>query len=355
MSTDRRKIESNAHFLLEDGSVSDTRIPIDADFSVGRGEDCGLTLESTKASRLHANVILEGDQVWVEDLNSTNGTFINENKVSGKVKAESGDLVRFGDVSYRLIAPSRSGEVDEQQEAAQATPADEGATVLVSASSVAAPAAPKAPAPAPPPAPAAKAPRPAGPADVAPKESTPDIPTSWADSEELEQASHTRFVIRDPTAVADSGAKDPAQAITEARRQVAAEQPILVGLTDPIRGQVFRLTRKQDVDTWEMGRDESADIVIDDESVSGRHAQLACEHGRWKVVNMMSVNGTFVNDRKSLSAFLNPQDRIRMGNVELAFDGPADAKAAKQAAKTSQSRKSQSFFARLWSKLTGRG
>jgi pSer/pThr/pTyr-binding forkhead associated (FHA) protein len=38
------------------------------------------------------------------------------------------------------------------------------------------------------------------------------------------------------------------------------------------------------------------------------------------VVNLMSVNGTFVNGRKVLSAYLKTTDKIRLGNVELAFD-----------------------------------
>lgn len=150
----------------------------------------------------------------------------------------------------------------------------------------------------------------------------PSIPRSWADADQLEQASHTAFVASPPKSAADaeSGALHPLKAIAQARRSIPADEAILVGLTEPIQGKPFKLSRKGDTEKWEMGRGKGADIDIDDESVSGRHAQLICERGRWKVVNMMSVNGTFVNERKVLSAYLGPRDVIRMGTVELVFD-----------------------------------
>lgn len=150
----------------------------------------------------------------------------------------------------------------------------------------------------------------------------PSIPRSWADADQLEQASHTAFVASPPKSAADaeSGALHPLKAIAQARRSIPADEAILVGLTEPIQGTPFKLSRKGDTEKWEMGRGKGADIDIDDESVSGRHAQLIYERGRWKVVNMMSVNGTFVNERKVLSAYLGPRDVIRMGTVELVFD-----------------------------------
>lgn len=97
---------------------------------------------------------------------------------------------------------------------------------------------------------------------------------------------------------------------------------ILVGLTKPVRGKPILLGRPHETRKWELGRGKTGDILIDHESVSGCHAQVIGEQGRWRVVNLMSVNGTFVNDRKVLSAFLNSGDCIRMGVVDLAFDAP---------------------------------
>lgn len=150
----------------------------------------------------------------------------------------------------------------------------------------------------------------------------PSIPRSWADADQLERASHTAVFVRGSEDASDSGsgALHPLKAIAQARLNTPADLAILVGLTEPVRGTLFKLSRKGDTDKWEIGRGEGADISIDDESVSGRHAQLIHERGRWKIVNMMSVNGTFVNGRKVLSAYLNARDVIRAGGVELVFD-----------------------------------
>jgi hypothetical protein len=112
--------------------------------------------------------------------------------------------------------------------------------------------------------------------------------------------------------------------IEAARQHANNRQPRLIGLNHAVAGDVFALEFGSGRSKWELGRDAGADIRIPDDSVSGRHAQLIREQGRWKVVNLMSVNGTFVNGRKVLSAYLTTTDKIRLGNVELAFDAGDD-------------------------------
>ena len=78
---------------------------------------------------------------------------------------------------------------------------------------------------------------------------------------------------------------------------------------------------------------------------------------------MMSVNGTFVNERKVLSAYLSPHDVIRMGTVELVFDAKTSTRAAKPAAEASGAAKASSGgsgveaamkgLRRLWQSILG--
>lgn len=71
------------------------------------GRDDGLPVslagEST-VSRRHASVRLDGHRATVTDLGSTNGTFVNGNKVTGEVGLEIGDVVQFGSVRFRYEA-----------------------------------------------------------------------------------------------------------------------------------------------------------------------------------------------------------------------------------------------------------
>jgi hypothetical protein len=63
---------------------------------VGRMSDCWLTLDDELASRYHARFWVVGDTVEVEDLESRNGTYVNGEKITGRVALQDGDRVRIG-------------------------------------------------------------------------------------------------------------------------------------------------------------------------------------------------------------------------------------------------------------------
>jgi pSer/pThr/pTyr-binding forkhead associated (FHA) protein len=52
------------------------------EFLVGRSADCDLVLEDTLVSRRHARLFKKEGKVWIEDLNSSNGVFLNGKKIS---------------------------------------------------------------------------------------------------------------------------------------------------------------------------------------------------------------------------------------------------------------------------------
>lgn len=83
---------SGAAHVLEDGEVI-----------VSRDSGAGFSLvgEST-VSRSHAKIIRTGQTVLVEDLGSTNGTFVNGAKISTQVELKPGDAVQFGAVKFRF-------------------------------------------------------------------------------------------------------------------------------------------------------------------------------------------------------------------------------------------------------------
>ena len=67
-----------------------------------------------------------------------------------------------------------------------------------------------------------------------------------------------------------------------------------------------------------IGRDTGNDIVIDDGKVSRHHMQLICEKGKFRVADMNSTNGTFVNDRKiNGEMMLSAGDTVRIGDTFL--------------------------------------
>lgn len=78
-------------------------------FIVGRNPDCHYTLEGNLASRKHAQFTVDGEKLLLEDLNSSNGTFVNMGKISTPVEIHKGDLLKFADVRMKVIlGPERS-------------------------------------------------------------------------------------------------------------------------------------------------------------------------------------------------------------------------------------------------------
>jgi pSer/pThr/pTyr-binding forkhead associated (FHA) protein len=71
--------------------------------TVGRGSACGVSLPAdTFASALHARVFRRGGEYFVEDLGSTNGTFLNGQKVTTPVALRGGDRLQIGKTTLEL-------------------------------------------------------------------------------------------------------------------------------------------------------------------------------------------------------------------------------------------------------------
>lgn len=67
------------------------------ELTVGRAPSCGVSLpEDTFVSQVHARVFRRDDGFWIEDLGSTNGTFLNDAKVSAPVALSNGDRLKVG-------------------------------------------------------------------------------------------------------------------------------------------------------------------------------------------------------------------------------------------------------------------
>lgn len=81
------------------------RAPINSlPFSVGRRSSCDLPLNSKMVSQRHAEIVERNGVMWLRDLGSTNGTFVNGRRLSGEDHSVSdGDILHFADLEYRLV------------------------------------------------------------------------------------------------------------------------------------------------------------------------------------------------------------------------------------------------------------
>lgn len=70
--------------------------------SIGRAAGCQVTIDDTYASQIHARVFNRDNQWMIEDLGSTNGTWLNRHKVSGPMVVKPGDIVQIGNTVMEL-------------------------------------------------------------------------------------------------------------------------------------------------------------------------------------------------------------------------------------------------------------
>ena len=69
---------------------------------IGRAEECDIRPLSDDVSRRHCAVRIEPDVVWVEDLGSRNGTFVNGQRIAEKTKVYDDDLITVGALELRV-------------------------------------------------------------------------------------------------------------------------------------------------------------------------------------------------------------------------------------------------------------
>lgn len=70
--------------------------------TVGRVEDNMLQVPEPSVSSHHCEILLRGGQVFVNDLNSTNGTYINGEKIARETPLKPGEVLRLGQIEMRL-------------------------------------------------------------------------------------------------------------------------------------------------------------------------------------------------------------------------------------------------------------
>jgi len=69
---------------------------------IGRADGCAIRLSDTYVSQMHARLYGQDGSWYVEDLGSTNGTFLNDRKVVQPVEVRAGDVVKVGKTVLEL-------------------------------------------------------------------------------------------------------------------------------------------------------------------------------------------------------------------------------------------------------------
>lgn len=293
--------QNNPTFLLQsvDG---EQQLVVDRELKMGRSSGSDIVLDQGGASRQHAVLVPDPEGVWVQDSGSTNGTFVNSKRIEQPCLLKEGDQLQTGQSVFTLVIKAPEPEQDSDATLLYGESVDPDATLLHRdwGTNEAEPAEDSSP----------DKSMPAD--DPKPEESDSKAPPSWVLNNQ-QSVDGTAFFSKDslPGLQPHSDEKSVSQ-------QEAVAEPTLIGTSDPIVGLRFQLIG-EGKDQWEIGRSPNADVMINHESVSSAHAQIINEAGRWKVVDLMSANGTYASGKKCLTGYLSSGDLVCFGSVECVF------------------------------------
>lgn len=114
------------YFLEGENEGVEIRINPPRRLTVGRSEECDIFIAEKKISRTHCEIVVEKDGIFLHDLGSTNGTYVNAKKVS-QTDLKDKDKVRVGTNIIQLAVTMQTEEAAKAAEASAAAIAAEAA------------------------------------------------------------------------------------------------------------------------------------------------------------------------------------------------------------------------------------
>ena len=92
---ERKKEPRTVVVIAEQGNRL-ASVPLQGNLQVGRADACQIKLSDTYVSSFHARIFSRDGEWYVEDLGSTNGTYMNQRRVTSPVEVRAGDRIRVG-------------------------------------------------------------------------------------------------------------------------------------------------------------------------------------------------------------------------------------------------------------------
>jgi len=297
---------------------------------IGRDPGVDVTIPSAAISRRHARLTRDGEAYMLEDLGSSNGTYLNDKRLTARLPLMSGDRIRFGKaVTITYLAPTTQATVVRSEPAILAgvmqTMVGEEPKVEFDAA-----------------APPQLSVAIAGGSSKTHTLTRPVLTIGRVEENDIVIPSpivsrqHARLerVNGGYKLVVAAEAKNPVffeGRLLDGSRVLHHGDKIRIGSLDP--GMMVSMTYSApaeasqeiardivfgDKTLIQIGRDPGNDVVLPSPSVSRFHAQVVKVGRRYRVEDLRSSNGVFVNgERVEGAAWLKPEDSIRVGQFRF--------------------------------------
>ncbi len=250
---------------------------------VGRSESCDICITEGHPSREHARVAERGGAVLVQDLHSTNGTFVNNKRIDTEAQMQPGDVVKFGDEAFSVQSLS-----------------EPEATVIMRS------------------------------LGTGSQQSVTVIEDDDEDDPDADATSILEVYAMPPGW--DDGASFENQVGKLDDKKSAAIERYVQKFSQSLKGKtglfliffsddnppVFKsLIVKEGVSQWQVGRSESCDVTFDNPCISKHHATISYENGIWSIEDNQSTNGLVVSGRKHKKMTLEDQMTLEISTVDV--------------------------------------
>jgi len=274
---------------------------------LGRDESANIVLADPRGelSRRHARIRLSGGEVVLEDLGSTNGTFVNGRRVDGYHALQAGDEIKIGSFALEFASA-----LDSDVTRARAIPERPGGPEAPEAQPTRARAIPKAPG-----------------GQQAPEapQAQPTRARAIPKGREA-QPTRARATLAEPQTTRARATVQPAPL---PRREPTYAPPGSDGELMILSGPGAGATAAVLGGSATIGREPECDLQVLDSEVSRLHAKVTVRDGAAFLDDLHSSNGTYVNGERMLErTTLAPGDRIQIGEATIELTSPVLAETA---------------------------
>lgn len=330
--------------------------------TIGRDKSNDIVLDDPDVSGNHAEIRKEGSSFFLVEMGSTNGTFVNGQKVSGRQEIKAWNTVSFAKIEAEVVDTERprptqvSRAISDEELGVSGQDQSSGQWVLEGSSGKV----------------KGKSYSVSGKMVIGREESCDihidsemvskqhaelalnegvlelkdlgstngsfvngskiqatflksgdeikfDQETFWVKGLAREDKSKTQVrqaVGSDATQVRSAvGSEDSTQTSASGSASKAAAAKLLLQKGN-LDKQSFDLSKQSMI----LGRDSACDICLSDDTVTSRHASLNYTDNGWEIKDLGSSNGTFVNGKKVTSKTLQHRDKVALGQIELQFE-----------------------------------
>lgn len=260
--------------------------PIDSSSSmlVGRSESCEITVDQGHPSREHARIADRGQGLILQDLHSTNGTYVNNQQIHGDTSLKPGDVVKFAEEAFSVQLQNQGD-----------------ATVVLSA--------------------------------IALKDNFAGAMVVEDDDEDDEDSTSFLEAFSLPPGWSDVDATDAGDTSSDMdpKKQRAIDQ--FVGKFAKSLGQqagmllfffandeppIIRTLKTQDAEKeWRFGRGQQCEIAVNNDCISKEHGLIKRANKQWTIEDQGSTNGIWLGSKQQQTLALKDGMKLKISSVDI--------------------------------------